>query len=251
MEKLPTLLTSPVRDMLSHPISPIPSPPYQKIGSGMSPLNYEPVSPDYLPPPESPPPPMAEQLSLLEERYPEPPPKRRHLPGESSDRADPRRQHHRQTPWRGSSSRHHRRTPWRPPYTRLASGLIEPHFHAKSRAVLCIRDTGFTLTNGFISYTMDRNALYPVLLEHVQHLRVGKLIFTDEATRLQWKMLVERGRTNFDFSQVPNYKMSEKNLEPCPLCHQSNCHRHIAVEGIRRMLNTKDVERIPHPVLRF
>ncbi|KAG8190844.1 hypothetical protein JTE90_028340 [Oedothorax gibbosus] len=132
--------------MLSHPISPIPSPPYQKIGSGMSPLNYEPVSPDYLPPPDSPPPPMAEQLSLLEDRYPEPPPKRRHP-----------------------------------------------------------------------------NALYPVLLEHVQHLRVGKLIFTDEATRLQRKMLVERGRTNFDFSQVPNYKMTEKKLEPCPLCNQSNC----------------------------
>ncbi|KAG8176412.1 hypothetical protein JTE90_018402 [Oedothorax gibbosus] len=97
--------------MLSHPISPIPSPPYQKIGSGMSPLNYEPVSPDYLPPPDSP---SARRIV-------------RPCPQSRSQTAA--------SPWRGSSSRHHsfRRTSWRPPYTRLASGLIEPHFHAKSR----------------------------------------------------------------------------------------------------------------------
>ncbi|KAG8176765.1 hypothetical protein JTE90_003396 [Oedothorax gibbosus] len=47
MEEFPRLLTSPTRYMIAHPISPIPSPPYQKIGSGMSPLNYEPVLPDF------------------------------------------------------------------------------------------------------------------------------------------------------------------------------------------------------------
>jgi len=102
---------------------------------------------------------------------------------------------------------------------------------------------------------MDRaTTLYPVLLEHVTHLRVGKLIFTDKATNLQWKMLLQRdGDQKQTFArQLQTFLMDNMNpVDPCPLCSEINCHRNIAIQVIRQVLQTQDVEWIPHPVLRF
>ena len=260
-----------VLDELLAPLSPLPevrrpfSPP--PVYEPVSPVYYAPVSPAYQPFELDPPSPQ--MLQLLEDRYPPLPPKRRRDPQapRESRRQESRRstfkQRRRQADPNDSKFTPRWTTPattrgggdWRPPYTRVASGRLEPHFHANSQAVLCIRDAGFTLTNGFITYAMDHGPLHPTLVEHVIQLRVGKLIFTETATQLRWKMLLQQMPASHAAHRVPTFLLGDETsaANPCPLCRASGCHRHAALQGIRQVLGTDkdDVEPIPHPVLRF
>ena len=116
----------------------------------------------------------------------------------------------------------------------------------KPRAVLCIRDEGFTLTDGFVSYTMDRGDLHATLLVARVMEGVDTLIFTDVATKLRWEIL--QMPKEHAARHVPTFMLVDAGTRtPCPLCRGSRCHRHIAVQGIRQVLGTdKDVEAIPH-----
>ena len=250
----------PVLDALLVPLSPLPETPETQhppvVQQEPSPA-YWPVSPAYQPVEfDTLPSPPQQMMQLVEDRYPEPPPKRRARP-ESRRRSSSQRssRRHRQADPNTFTPRWTAAAPeWRPPYTRVASGRLEPHFHANSRAVLCIRDAGFTLTNGFISYASDHGPLHPTLVEHVLQLRVGKLILTEKATQLRWKMLLQQASASHAAHRVPTFLLEGGGggVSPCPLCRASGCHRHAAVQGIRHVLRTDDdVEPIPHPVLRF
>ncbi|GFU37511.1 hypothetical protein TNCV_4274411 [Trichonephila clavipes] len=59
-------------------------------------------------------------------------------------------------------------------------------FHSQGLAVLCIRNSGFTLTNGVVSYAMDRECPHE-LFKFLHHLNVGTICVTDQHSKQTFK----------------------------------------------------------------
>ncbi|GFX71841.1 hypothetical protein TNCV_2010781 [Trichonephila clavipes] len=55
-------------------------------------------------------------------------------------------------------------------------------FHSQGLAVLCIRNSGFTLFNGVVSYAMDRQCPHE-LFKFLHYLNVGTICVTDQHSK--------------------------------------------------------------------
>ncbi|GFW78505.1 hypothetical protein TNCV_5110461 [Trichonephila clavipes] len=78
----------------------------------------------------------------------------------------------------------------RPPYAQqfmpTSQKNIQVFFHSQGLAVLCIRNIGFTLTNGIVSYTMDRECPNE-LFKFLHYLNVGTINITDQHSKQKFK----------------------------------------------------------------
>ncbi|GFU00043.1 hypothetical protein TNCV_2345881 [Trichonephila clavipes] len=59
-------------------------------------------------------------------------------------------------------------------------------FHSQGLAVLCIRNNGFTLTKGVVSYAMDRECPNE-LFKFLHYLNVGTICVTDQHSKQTFK----------------------------------------------------------------
>ncbi|GFR15153.1 hypothetical protein TNCT_284151 [Trichonephila clavata] len=75
----------------------------------------------------------------------------------------------------------------RPPYAyRFPQNHAQVFFHTHGLAVLCLRDHGFTLTNGVVSYASDRVGANE-LFNSLHYLNVGTLCMTDSRSKEEFK----------------------------------------------------------------
>ncbi|GFX89955.1 hypothetical protein TNCV_886531 [Trichonephila clavipes] len=122
--------------------------------------------------------------------------------GQNEERRNVKRWNEEQRP---RYPRFYRRPNFRPPYQRhhfkprvyqrhpYAQQLMptsqenaQVFFHSQGLAMLCIRNSGFTLTNGVVSYAMDRECPHE-LFKFLHHLNVGTICVTDQHSKQTFK----------------------------------------------------------------
>ncbi|GFT92311.1 hypothetical protein TNCV_1835761 [Trichonephila clavipes] len=78
----------------------------------------------------------------------------------------------------------------RPPYAQQLMPTSQENtqvfFHSQGLAVLCIRNSGFTLTNGVVSYAMDRECPNEAF-KFLHYLNVGTICVTDQHCKRTFK----------------------------------------------------------------
>lgn len=151
-------------------------------------------------------------------------PESSHEPPKLNSPQDPRRR-------RFSSSRR------RPPYAyRFPQHHAQVFFHTHGLAVLCLRDHGFTLTNGVVSYASDRVEAHKVF-NSLHYLNVGTLCVTDSRSKQDFKDIQAKWSAFSPFKRIPVMLLKSHARGECPFCHQTQCHRWIAVQGMCSILH--------------
>ncbi|GFT68711.1 hypothetical protein TNCV_684071 [Trichonephila clavipes] len=121
---------------------------------------------------------------------------------ENEERRNEKRWHEEQRPrdprlykrpnFRPPYQRHHfkPRVFQRPPYAQQLMPTSQENaqvfFHSQGLAVLCIRNSGFTLTNGVVSYAIDRECPHK-LFKFLHYLNVGTICVTDQHSKQTFK----------------------------------------------------------------
>ncbi|GFW64506.1 hypothetical protein TNCV_813411 [Trichonephila clavipes] len=111
-------------------------------------------------------------------------------------------------------------------------------FHSQGLAVLCIRNSCFTLTNGVVSYAIDRE--YPhELFKFLHYLNVGTICVTDQHSKQTFKDIQASWSSSSTFKRTPVMLLNAngRELGQCPFCNQTTCHRWIAVQGMCAILH--------------
>ncbi|GFS93448.1 hypothetical protein TNCV_2628271 [Trichonephila clavipes] len=75
-------------------------------------------------------------------------------------------------------------------------------FHSQGLAVLCIRNNGFTLTNGVVSYAMDRECPNE-LFKFLHYLNVGTICVTDQHSKQTFKEIQASWSSSSQFKRTP------------------------------------------------
>ncbi|GFV39338.1 hypothetical protein TNCV_1230401 [Trichonephila clavipes] len=111
-------------------------------------------------------------------------------------------------------------------------------FHSQGLAVLCIRTSGFTLTNGVVSYAMDRECPHE-LFKFLHYLNVGTICVTDQHSKQTFKDIQASWSSSSPFKRTPVMLLNAngRELGQCPFCNQTTCHRWIAVQGMCAILH--------------
>ncbi|GFW88553.1 hypothetical protein TNCV_828221 [Trichonephila clavipes] len=147
----------------------------------------------------------------------------------------------------------YRRPDFKPPYQRprvlrrpsYAQQLMptsqenaQVFFHSQGLAVLCIRNSGFTLTNGVVSYAMDRECPHE-LFKFLHYLNVGTICVTDQHSKQTFKDIQANWSSSSPFKRTPVMLLNSngRELGQCPFCNQTTCHRWIAVQGMCAILH--------------
>jgi len=138
----------------------------------------------------------------------------------------------------------------RPIYQRRPYPPVRTHVHGGVRAVICIKDSGFTLTNGCVSYVLDDGRVSPSVVECVALMKVAKLIHTDDGTLHRLRRIKDGLAAHHPFRKIPLYQLDATIEKQCPQCESDRCHRHWAVQGMTK-IGRRPVEPIPHVVSRF
>lgn len=116
--------------------------------------------------------------------------------------------------------------------------------------VLCIRDNGFTLTNGFASHCEDHCSeaqIHKSLIHILLSLDVGQVVCTDESPTYSTLLQIISKLTEYN----PLRHMSKCILShfdyKIGTCHEceKECHRYRAVLGTSKFLKF-GVKMIPH-----
>ncbi|GFU14311.1 hypothetical protein TNCV_3491221 [Trichonephila clavipes] len=130
----------------------------------------------------------------------------------------------------------------RPPYAQQLMPTSQENaqvfFHSQGLAVLCIRTSGFTLTNGVVSYAMDRECRHE-LFKFLHYLNVGTICVTDQHSKQTFKDIQASWSSSSPFKRTPVMFLNanERELGQCPFCNQTTCHRWIAVQGMCAILH--------------
>ncbi|GFX05897.1 hypothetical protein TNCV_1785301 [Trichonephila clavipes] len=94
----------------------------------------------------------------------------------------------------------------RPPYAQQLMPTSQENaqvfFHSQGLAVLCIRNNGFTLTNGVVSYAMDRKCPNE-LLKVLHYLNVGTICVTDQHSKQKFKEIQASWSLSSQFKRTP------------------------------------------------
>ncbi|GFX49259.1 hypothetical protein TNCV_294241 [Trichonephila clavipes] len=111
-------------------------------------------------------------------------------------------------------------------------------FHSQGLAVLCIRNSGFTLTNGVVSYAMDRQCPHK-LFKFLHYLNVGTICVTDQHSKQTFKDIQASWSSSSPFKRTPVMLLNSngRELGQCPFFNQTTCHRWIAVQGMCAILH--------------
>ncbi|GFX64096.1 uncharacterized protein TNCV_1986211 [Trichonephila clavipes] len=137
---------------------------------------------------------------------------------EKEERRNEKRWHEEPRP---RDPRLYKRPPFRPPYPRhpfKPRGFQRPpyaqqlmptsqenaqvFFHSQGLAVLCIRTSGFTLTNGVVSYAMDRECRHE-LFKFLHYLNVGTICVTDQHSKQTFKDIQASWSSSSPFKRTP------------------------------------------------
>ncbi|GFX32340.1 hypothetical protein TNCV_4411081 [Trichonephila clavipes] len=122
----------------------------------------------------------------------------------------------------------------RPPYAQQLMPTSQENaqvfFHSQGLAVLCIRNSGFTLTNGVVSYAMDRQCPQE-LFKFLHYLNVGTICVTDQHSKQTFKDIQASWSSSSPFKRTPVMLLNSnvRELGQCPFGNQTTCHRWIAV----------------------
>ncbi|GFY13743.1 hypothetical protein TNCV_4961131 [Trichonephila clavipes] len=147
----------------------------------------------------------------------------------------------------------YRRPDFRPPYQRPKVFRRPPHaqqlmptsqenaqvfFLSQGLSVLCIRNSGFTLTNGVVSYVIDRKCLHE-LFKFLHYLNVGTICVTDQHSKQTFKGIQANWSSSSPFKRTPVMILNSngRDLGQCLFCNQTTCHRWIAVKGMCAILH--------------
>ncbi|GFT64468.1 hypothetical protein TNCV_2382221 [Trichonephila clavipes] len=109
-------------------------------------------------------------------------------------------------------------------------------FHSQGLAVLCIRNSGFTLTNGVVWYAMDRQCPQE-LFKFLHYLNVGTICVTDQHSKQTFKDFQASWSSSSPFKRTHVMLNSNgRELGQCPFCNLTTCHRWIPVQGMCAIL---------------
>ncbi|GFX14446.1 hypothetical protein TNCV_1616291 [Trichonephila clavipes] len=94
----------------------------------------------------------------------------------------------------------------RPPYAQQLMPSSQENaqvfFHSQGLAVLCIRNNGFTLTNGVVSYAMDRECPNE-LFKFLHYLNGGTICVTDQHSKQTFKEIQASWSSSSQFKRTP------------------------------------------------
>ncbi|GFX70516.1 hypothetical protein TNCV_874901 [Trichonephila clavipes] len=94
----------------------------------------------------------------------------------------------------------------RPPYEQQLMPISQENaqvlFHSQGLAVLCIRNNGFTLTNGVVPYAMDRECPNE-LFKFLHYLNVGTICVTDQHSKHTFKEIQASWSSSSQFKRTP------------------------------------------------
>ncbi|GFW62767.1 hypothetical protein TNCV_2625301 [Trichonephila clavipes] len=169
----------------------------------------------------------------------------------------PRSRERRNEERRPRNPRMYRRPDFRPPYRRhdfkprvfrrppYAQQLMptslenaQVFFHSQGLAVLCIRNNSFTLTNGVVSYAMDRECPNE-LFKFLHYFNVGAICVTDQHSKQTFKEIQASWSSSSQFKRTPVrlLNLNGRELGQFPFCNQTICHRWNAVQGMCAILH--------------
>ncbi|GFY12068.1 uncharacterized protein TNCV_4975681 [Trichonephila clavipes] len=103
-------------------------------------------------------------------------------------------------------------------------------------AVLCLRDHGFTLTNGVVSYALDR-VCPNQLFQSLHYLNVGTICVTDPRSKDAFKDIQASWNSSSLFKRIPIMLLNPQDMGECPFCNQTQRHRWIAIQGMCAILH--------------
>ncbi|GFT90174.1 hypothetical protein TNCV_1347751 [Trichonephila clavipes] len=104
-------------------------------------------------------------------------------------------------------------------------------FHSQGLAVLCIKNNGFTLTNGVVSNAIDR-ACPNDRLKFLHYLNVGTICVSGQHSKQTFKEIQTSWSSSNHFKRTPVMLLNSngRKLGQRPFCNQTTCHRWIAVQ---------------------
>ncbi|GFS93771.1 hypothetical protein TNCV_798721 [Trichonephila clavipes] len=85
-------------------------------------------------------------------------------------------------------------------------------FHSQGLTVLCIRNSGFTLTNGVVSYAMDRQCPQE-LFKFLHYLNVGTICVTDQHSKQTFKDIQASWSSSSPFKRAPVMLLNSNGRE--------------------------------------
>ncbi|GFX32337.1 uncharacterized protein TNCV_4411051 [Trichonephila clavipes] len=124
----------------------------------------------------------------------------------------------------------------RPPYAQQLMPTSQENaqvfFHSQGLAVLCIRNSGFTLTNGVVSYAMDRQCPHE-LFKFLHYLNVGTICVTDQHSKQTFKDIQASWSSSSPFKRTPVMLLNSngRELGQCPFEDESR--RFVSVDASR------------------
>ncbi|GFX80648.1 hypothetical protein TNCV_499151 [Trichonephila clavipes] len=114
--------------------------------------------------------------------------------------------------------------------------LPQVFFHTQGLTVLCLRDHGSTLTNGVVSYALDR-VCPNQLFQSLHYLNVGTICVTDPRSKDAFKDIQASWSFSSPFKRIPVMLLNPQDMGECPFCNQTQCHRWIAMQGMCAILH--------------
>ncbi|GFW43840.1 hypothetical protein TNCV_2854731 [Trichonephila clavipes] len=109
-------------------------------------------------------------------------------------------------------------------------------FHTQGLAVLYLRDYGFTLINGVVSYALDRGCPNK-LLKYLHYLNVSTICITYHCSKQKFKKIQASWSFSSSFKWTPVMLLNQQELGECPFYNQTQCHRWIAEQGMCAILH--------------
>lgn len=104
-------------------------------------------------------------------------------------------------------------------------------------AVLVFRENGYTVANAICSSSAEgSDALkdyHASLYRELQRMEVCHIYFVDAISRQNFQ------DTGFQISTtyIPDFHVTLDPMRVCPFCRDPSCHRWLAIQGLRRLLN--------------
>lgn len=119
--------------------------------------------------------------------------------------------------------------------------------HSHTNAVLASFDNSYTLTNGFVSYSVDNNPNWMLQLhEDFQTLGIQRLYVVDLESRNQWRSFQNHVTATNHIQEILLLPSELTPFSPCKRCLRVKCHRWAAIFEMRRLLNNYPIDQIPH-----
>ncbi|GFX51521.1 hypothetical protein TNCV_2278001 [Trichonephila clavipes] len=127
--------------------------------------------------------------------------------------------------------RRHPRRCFDVPLMHIDSPQAQVFFHTQGLAGLSLRDHGFTLTNGVVSYALDRGCPNK-LFKYLHYLNVGNISVIDQRSKHEFKEIQASWSSSSPLKRILVMLLNTRELGKCPFYNQTQCHRWNAVQGM-------------------